>query len=355
MVRTSCRNVLAQCLGNIQRTSDLRIFITKFNDQDLLELAQAADERWEQGKQKSAIDGMPIAVKDAFCMKGVKASAGSKMLDNFVPTYDSTVVKKLKDAGAIIVGKTNMDEFAMGSFGTNSYYGATLQEKLDQEGNHVVAGGSSSGSAAAVSTGCCVAAIGSDTGGSVRLPAAYCNIFSIKPSYGRISRWGLISYASSLDTAGILSTNIGDGISILNEIAGPDDKDSTCIQEDWGTEGDTQTHDIRIGIPEEFYVEELPQHTLDAWHMAASEMENDLPATLVPVSLPCVKDALPAYYVIACAEASSNLARYDGIQYGFRTQDQADSLHDEYIKTRTQGFGDEVKRRILMGSHVLSR
>jgi len=325
--------------------------------------AKVSDERWSNGSQLSLVDGMVVAVKDNFCARMVdpdgqpwSTTAGSKMLENFASPYDATVVERLKEGGAVMIGKTNMDEFGMGSYGVNSYFGVTTLNDGSQ-----VAGGSSSGSAAAVALDCCDAAIGSDTGGSVRLPASFCNIVGFKPSYGRVSRYGLISYASSLDTPGILARSVNDVARVFDTIAGPDDRDSTCRTDPWVPPTQemvaaSETGDlsgVKIGIPVEFHVKELPQATLDDWRRSAAWLE-DAGAQIIPVNVPSVKDALPVYYVLACAEAASNLARYDGIQFGHRTQEPVDDLHSEYAFSRSEGFGAEVKRRILMGSFVLS-
>mmetsp|Transcript_22375 Transcript_22375/g.43863 ORF Transcript_22375/g.43863 Transcript_22375/m.43863 type:complete len:476 (-) Transcript_22375:42-1469(-) len=317
--------------------------------------ALQSQRRWENGAPLSPIDGLLVAVKDNICEAGQRTSAGSKMLSNFVSPYDATCISRLRDAGAIFIGKTNMDEFGMGSFGLNSFYGPSCRP-----GDHRVAGGSSSGSAIAVASGSCDIALGSDTGGSVRLPAAFCGVLGYKPSYGRIPRHGLISYASSLDTIGILAADSECLQNAFDVCAGPDVKDSTCIQTPWDpaeANEDSKKRKLRVGIPVEYNVEELSENARKEWQAQAEHICDVLGASeCIPVSIPAVKDALPAYYVLACAEASSNLARYDGVEYGFRTEwsDEYESLHAEYTASRTQGFGAEVQRRILMGAHVLS-
>jgi aspartyl-tRNA(Asn)/glutamyl-tRNA(Gln) amidotransferase subunit A len=345
-------------------------YITIF-ESEALAAAGKTDRKFmdESDLPELPLDGVAVAVKDNFCMDGQRTTAGSKMLDSFVSPYDSTVVKKLKDSGAIIVGKTNMDEFGMGSYNVHSHFGP-VRNPLDERR---CAGGSSGGSAAAVAAETCTAAIGSDTGGSIRLPAAYCGIVGIKPGYGYVSRWGLIAYASSLDTPGVLSRTLNDGMRVVECITGWDELDSTAHHayetadnqgwkakvEDVITEAFYDVDDdkkqyplkgITIGVPIEFYVKELPELTVHTWKVGVSLLES-LGATVKEVSIPSVKHALPSYYIISSAEAASNLSKYDGIRYGFR-EEEPDP--DKYVNTRSEGFGETVKRRILTGNYVLS-
>ncbi|CAI5709001.1 unnamed protein product [Hyaloperonospora brassicae] len=339
-----------------------------------LAVARASDERRAAGTSIGLLDGIPIGVKDVFCMENVPTTAGSHMLKDFVSPYESTVTQRLLDQGAVPLGKLNMDEFAMGSGTLFSKFGATINPWSKDLGDQaVVAGGSSGGSAAAVASGCCFAALGSDTGGSVRQPAAYCGVVGLKPTYGRVSRHGMIAYASSLDTPGIFARSVGDAAVVLNAIAGPDPMDSTCLTdalpEKWcssvvETSEDCKEVDltgIRVGVPAEYFVRELPEEIVDVWNQGIRWLR-DAGAQVVSLSLPTTKLCIPAYYILACAEASSNLSRYDGVRYGYRAanvalesqEDQSDALHDLYCRTRSEAFGDEVQRRILSGTFVLS-
>ncbi|GBG26059.1 Glutamyl-tRNAGln amidotransferase subunit A, mitochondrial [Hondaea fermentalgiana] len=339
---------------------ELNAFTELRDEKSVMADVEAAQARWERGEARSPVDGLLFAVKDNICQAQTRSSAASRMLSNFVAPYDATCVSRLQAAGAIPMGRTNQDEFGMGSFGLNSYYGPSYRP-----GDHRVAGGSSSGSAIAVATEACHFALGSDTGGSVRLPAAFCGVMGFKPSYGRISRHGLISYASSLDTIGLLSGDVGIIAEAFGVCAGPDSNDSTCITSPLEscplpneTQSDAAAIPLRVGIPVEYNVAELSEDARAAWHAQVEHVKICLgPETsIVPMSVPSVRDALPAYYVLACAEASSNLARYDGVQYGHRAawSDDFETLHQEYTASRTEGFGAEVQRRILMGAHVLS-
>ena len=319
-------------------------------DELALQQAQAADERRQQGKA-TALTGVPIAHKDIFCTLGVKTSAGSKMLDNFISPYDATVVSNFNNAGAVTLGKTNMDEFAMGSSNENSYYGA-CRNPWD---TNRVPGGSSGGSAAAVAAGLAPAATGTDTGGSIRQPAAFCNLTGLKPTYGRVSRFGMIAYASSLDQGGPMARTAHDCALMLNVMAGIDGNDSTSADHpvaDYTATLDQPLSGLKIGLPKEFFSEQLNPEIATLVQSAIKEYEA-LGATVKEVSLPNTALSVPAYYIIAPSEASSNLSRFDGVRYGHRCSDPKD-LEDMYKRTRGEGFGSEVKRRILVGTYALS-
>jgi aspartyl-tRNA(Asn)/glutamyl-tRNA(Gln) amidotransferase subunit A len=299
------------------------------------------------------LEGVPLGIKDLFLTKGVRTTAGSKMLYNFIPPYESTVTRKLLEAGAVFLGKTNMDEFAMGSANVTSHYGNVLNPW--NRGEKLVPGGSSGGSAAAVAAHLCSAATGSDTGGSIRQPAAFSGIVGLKPTYGRCSRYGMVAFSSSLDQAGPIAKTVRDAAIILKTISGYDERDSTSAMEpvpDFETFVGNTIKGMRIGIPKEFYIDGMSQETEEAWRLGKDILKEG-GAEIVDISLPHSKYALPAYYIISPAEASANLARYDGVRYGFRA-DGAKSLNEMYEKTRAEGFGDEVKRRILIGTYVLS-
>jgi len=300
--------------------------------------------------QAMPLRGIPIAVKDIICTAGIPTTCGSRILEDFIPPYDATVVARLKAAGAVILGKTNTDEFAMGSSTENSAFFPTHNPwDLDR-----VPGGSSGGSAAAVAAGECLGALGTDTGGSVRQPAAFCGIVGLKPTYGRVSRYGLIAFASSLDQVGVLTRDVTDAAILLNVIAGHDPLDSTSLDAPVPDYTDALTGDIRgmrVGVPREYFVPGM-QPEVEAAVRAALEKLADLGAEIVEVSLPHTDYALPVYYLIAPAEASANLARYDGVRYGLRIV--GNSLEDTYKQTRGQGFGPEVKRRIMLGTYALS-
>jgi aspartyl-tRNA(Asn)/glutamyl-tRNA(Gln) amidotransferase subunit A len=328
---------------------NLNSVITVTAEQALTE-ARAADARRNCG-DAGPLSGLPLVHKDIFCTAGVRTSCGSRMLDNFVPPYDATVVGKLKDAGAVMLGKTNMDEFAMGSSNESSYYGPSLNP-WDRER---VPGGSSGGSAAAVAAGLAPAATGTDTGGSIRQPAALCGISGLKPTYGRVSRLGMVAFASSLDQGGPLAQTAADCALLLSAMAGFDPADSTSAEresEDFSAGLDAEIKGLRIGIPAEYFSDGLDDGIAATVQSALRELEQG-GAELVDISLPHTHLAVPAYYVIAPAEASTNLSRFDGVRYGHRCDDPRD-LHDLYTRTREEGFGDEVKRRILVGTYALS-
>ena len=315
-----------------------------------LKAAAAADQRLATG-DSSLLCGIPILHKDIFCTDGVRTSCGSKMLDNFIPPYDATVVKNFKDAGAVMLGKTNMDEFAMGSSNETSYYGAVKNPWA----THCVPGGSSGGSAAAVAARLAPGVTATDTGGSIRQPAALCGISGLKPTYGRVSRWGMIAFASSLDQGGPMARTAEDCAILLQHMASYDDKDSTNIDRDVPDYCATLNNDIRglkIGVPKEYFSEGLDAGIEKSVREALADYEK-LGAELVEISLPNTHLSVPAYYVIAPAEASANLSRFDGARYGYRCDNPAD-LMDMYCRSRAEGFGEEVQRRILIGTYALS-
>lgn len=315
-----------------------------------LEAARAADAARSKNAA-GALAGIPIAHKDIFCTNGVRTSCASKMLDNFVPPYDAHVVTKFAQAGAVCLGKTNMDEFAMGSSNETSYYGAVKNPWAPD----CVPGGSSGGSAAAIAAQLCAAATGTDTGGSIRQPAALCGLTGLKPTYGRVSRYGMIAFASSLDQGGPMARSAHDAALLLNVMAGFDARDSTSSQEpvpDYTATLNDSLDGLRIGLPKEYFGTGLAPDIENAVHAAIKEFEK-LGATVKEISLPNTDLAVPCYYVIAPAEASANLSRFDGVRYGYRCDNPQD-LHDLYTRTRAEGFGDEVKRRILIGTYALS-
>ena len=327
----------------------LNAFITIDEDKSLA-MAKKSDQLIQSGK-KSILTGIPIAQKDIFCADGWKTTCGSKMLDNFISPYDSTVIQKFNNTGAVNLGKTNMDEFAMGSSNETSYFGPVK----NPWNLNCVPGGSSGGSAAAVAARLAPAATGTDTGGSIRQPASLCGFTGLKPTYGLVSRYGMIAFASSLDQAGPMAISAEDCALMLDVMTGHDQKDSTSLnrkKENYSNSLDNKIEGLRIGIPKEFFEDGLDSDVQKLIEGALKQYEK-LGAKIVDISLPNNHLAIPAYYVIAPAEASSNLSRYDGVRYGYRTKEY-DDLMDMYFKTRQEGFGDEVKRRILIGTYVLS-
>ncbi len=316
-----------------------------------LEQAKASDARIAAGDAR-ALEGVPLAIKDLFCTQGIQTTAASHILDGFVPSYESTVTQNLLDAGCITLGKTNLDEFAMGSANITSYYGNVG----NPWGEELVPGGSSGGSAAAVAANLCTAALGTDTGGSIRQPASFCGIVGFKPTYGRCSRWGTIAFASSLDQAGPLTKTVEDAALLFSAMAGHDPKDSTSSDKPLPDIAADLTHNInglRVGVPEEYRMDGMDSEIEALWEKGIQLMKEQ-GAKIVPISLKHTKYALPTYYIIAPAEASSNLARYDGVRYGLRVCDPGDGIEAMYEKTRSAGFGAEVKRRIMIGTYVLS-
>ncbi|HZP41592.1 MAG TPA: Asp-tRNA(Asn)/Glu-tRNA(Gln) amidotransferase subunit GatA [Candidatus Binatia bacterium] len=312
--------------------------------------AEAVDRRIAAGEDAGVLAGVPIAVKDVICTKGLRTTAGSRILERFVPPHDATVTARLRDAGAVIVGKTSCDEFAMGSSNENSAYGP-VRNPWDPAR---VPGGSSGGSGAAVAAGECHGALGTDTGGSIRLPAAYCGVVGLKPTYGRVSRFGVIAYASSLDQVGPFARDVADAAVLLEAIAGPDPADSTAAPRpvpSYLAALDGSVRGLRLGLPREYFVEGMQREVADAVRAAVGTLAR-LGAAVEEVSLPHTEYAIATYYLIATAEASSNLARYDGVRYGLRIPEK--SLGDMYEATRAAGFGAEVKRRIMLGTYALS-
>jgi aspartyl-tRNA(Asn)/glutamyl-tRNA(Gln) amidotransferase subunit A len=333
---------------------ELNAFITETPE---LALAQAAesDKRRASGNAGN-LDGIPIAMKDLFCTKGVQTTAASKILKGFVPEYESTVSQKLADAGTIMLGKSNLDEFAMGSSNTSSHFGHVLSpwKRNNDPDTNLVPGGSSGGSAAAVAARIAMGATGTDTGGSIRQPAAFCGIAGIKPTYGRCSRWGVVAFSSSLDQPGAFARTTEDCALLLNSMAGFDPKDSTSADiavPDFSAMLSGDVKGLKIGIPKEYRVDGMPEEIEKMWQDGIAMMK-DAGAEIVDVSLPHTKYALPVYYVIAPAECSSNLARYDGVRYGLRVE--GEDLNGVYENTRAEGFGEEVKRRIMIGTYALS-
>lgn len=342
-------------LAQAKKTANLNAYI-ELTEEHALAQAAKSDAAYAAGTQK-AIEGIPIGVKDLFCTKGFLSVAGSKILDNFRPEYESTVTTNLFANGAVMVGKTNMDEFAMGSTNMTSAFGPVINPwKRTGDDTDLVPGGSSGGSSTAVAARSCMASLGSDTGGSVRQPAAFTGIVGIKPTYGRCSRFGMIAFASSLDQAGVFARNVKDAALVLESIAGYDPKDSTSAKlpsEQFSLAVNQSLKGKRIGIPKEYITEGLPQEISDLWNRGAKWLEEQ-GAEIVEISLPHTKYALPTYYIIAPAEASSNLSRYDGVRYGNRVTPDKAGINDMYEATRAAGFGNEVKRRIMIGTYVLS-
>ncbi len=328
---------------------ELNAYIT-LDEETSLAQARAADVLLAQNKAQ-ALTGIPIAQKDIFCAKGWRTTCGSKMLHNFIAPYDAHVISQFNNAGAVNLGKTNMDEFAMGSSNETSYFGAVK----NPWNRNAVPGGSSGGSAAAVAARLCAAATGTDTGGSIRQPAALCGISGMKPTYGVVSRYGMIAFASSLDQAGPMARSAEDLALMLNVMAGFDERDSTSLQrkkEDYARDLNQPLNGLRIGLPREFFAAGLNADVAQAVEAAIAEYKK-LGATVVDVSLPSSRLSIPVYYVLAPAEASSNLSRFDGVRYGYRAPEYS-NLADMYEKSRAQGFGAEVKRRIMIGTYVLS-
>lgn len=332
---------------------DLNAFITE-TPEKALAMARAADERLARGGA-GLLEGVPLAIKDLFCTKDILTTAASHILDGFHPPYESTVTRKLWEAGAVCLGKTNLDEFAMGSSNMTSYYkGVRNPWTRASDNSDLVPGGSSGGSAAAVAARLCLGATGTDTGGSIRQPAAFCGVTGIKPTYGRCSRWGIVAFASSLDQAGPMARTVEDCALLLEAMAGYDPMDSTSADEPvphWAGQLTGDVRGLRIGIPKEYAIPGMPEEIERVWRQGADWLKSQ-GAELVEVSLPHTKYALPTYYIIAPAEASSNLARYDGMRYGLRVEGK--NLVETYKKTRAAGFGAEVQRRILIGTYVLS-
>ena len=342
-------------IKNIEENRRLNAFITD-NFEAAQKQAQKSDANIAAGKM-GALEGIPLGIKDLFCTKNLRTTSASKMLENFVPAYESTVTQNLLDAGSINLGKLNMDEFAMGSTNANSYFGPAINPyKKKGSDEDLVPGGSSGGSAVAVAANLCAGATGSDTGGSVRQPASFTNIVGIKPTYGRSSRYGMIAFASSMDQAGIFAKDVTDAALLQKVISGFDVKDSTSANISVPDFNGLLNSDIKgkkIGIAKEYYVEGMPKEIEELWNEGKKMLENR-GAEIVEISLPHTKYAPAIYYVAASAECSTNLSRFDGVRYGFRAEGDNLSIEEMYEKTRAQAFGEEVKRRIFTGTYVLS-
>ena len=337
-------------LENMEKGRHYNAYITECADKALKQ-AEMADRNYQSGNNR-LLEGIPLGIKDLFCTKDIRTTAASHILDNFVPTYESTVTQNLLNDGAVFLGKLNLDEFAMGGSNETSYFGPVINPW--SKNKDLVPGGSSGGSAAAVAANMCAAATGTDTGGSIREPAAFCGCTGIKPTYGRCSRYGIVAFASSLDQAGPIAKDVKDCALLLQSMAGFDEKDSTSCDIAVPNYVDFLNKDIKgltIGLPKEYRPQGLNEEVASYWDKAAEYLK-DRGAIVKEISLPHTKYALATYYVLAPAEASSNLARYDGIRYGFRAEGK--NLDELYINTRTLGFGKEVKRRIMIGTYVLS-
>ncbi|MBP5261829.1 MAG: Asp-tRNA(Asn)/Glu-tRNA(Gln) amidotransferase subunit GatA [Clostridiales bacterium] len=318
---------------------------------DALEYAKSVDDKMRSGALTGPLAGVPIAVKDNICTQGILTSCASKMLSNFIPPYDATVVRKLKEAGMVIIGKTNMDEFAMGSTTETSFYGPTV----NPHGTNRVPGGSSGGSAACMAAGLAPVSLGSDTGGSIRQPASFCGVTGLKPTYGTVSRYGLVAFASSLDQIGPIGKDAVDCAEVFNIISGVDERDQSSTVSEKVDIDRIKTFDVKgkkIGIPEEYFGDGIDEDVKNRVMEAVKFFEEE-GASVETFKMPIIEYAIPTYYIIACAEACSNLSRYDGVKYGFRPEG-VDNLMDLYIRSRSEGFGMEVKRRIMLGNFVLS-
>lgn len=344
-------DVVKAFLENIKiEDENIKAYITVC-EEEALKKAEEVQKMFDEGKELSMLAGIPIAIKDNICTKGVKTTCASKMLENFIPPYDATVMKKINESNAIVIGKTNMDEFAMGGSTENSAFFKTKNPvNLNK-----VPGGSSGGSAAVVGGNLAPISLGSDTGGSIREPASFCGVVGMKPTYGLVSRYGLVAFASSLDQIGPFSKNVTDNAILLSAIAGHDEMDSTSAnvsEKDYTKALVNDVKGLKIGVPKEYFAEGINEEVRASLEKAIEKYKS-LGAFVEECSLPTTKYALPTYYIIACAEASSNLGRYDGIRYGYRTSN-FESLKDIYKNSRTEGFGEEVKRRIILGTYVLS-
>ncbi|MDG2087960.1 MAG: Asp-tRNA(Asn)/Glu-tRNA(Gln) amidotransferase subunit GatA [Arenicellaceae bacterium] len=345
----SSQELAEHFLYRIEANDQLNAFIT-VDEQRTLEQAKQADVALKDNLG-SALTGIPLAHKDIFCTDGLLTTCGSKILNNFISPYDATVVSRLSHAGMVTLGKTNMDEFAMGSSNETSYYGVVS----NPWNTNAVPGGSSGGSAAAVSAGLAPAATGTDTGGSIRQPAAFCGITGVKPSYGRVSRYGMIAFASSLDQAGPMARTAEDAALLLDVMCGFDEHDSTSLRQDpvnFSAQLDKSIEGLKIGLPKSFFSQGLDAEVGDVIDTSIKTLEK-MGATIVDINLPSSELAVPCYYVLAPAEASSNLSRFDGVRFGHRAKEY-DDLGDMYQKSRSEGFGDEVKRRIMIGTYALS-
>ena len=349
--KATAYEIIQDIFNQIDKVDNLIKAFLVVEREEALKKAQEIDKKVKNGEKIPPLAGVAIAVKDIIATQGTETTCGSKILKGFIPPYDATVINRLKDAGAIIIGKTNMDEFAMGSSTENSAFGPT-HNPWDLER---VPGGSSGGSTAAVAADETFVALGTDTGGSVRQPASLCGMVGLKPTYGRVSRYGLVAYASSLDQIGPITKDVTDCALIMKVISGYDKMDSTSVNlgvPDYLKSCQAGIKGLKIGVPKEYFIEGIDREVKDALDKALKMFEK-LGARIEEVSLPHTEYSLPTYYLIATAEASSNLARYDGVQYGYRTEDYED-LSSMYQKTRSEGFGSEVKRRIMLGTYALS-
>ena len=345
--KISSSEVTNHYIKNIKKGKKLNSFITTCFDEALKKAKEFDNKKDFSG----LLPGVPMAIKDLFCTKNVKTTAGSKILENFIPTYESTVTHNLWSEGAILLGKLNCDEFAMGSSNETSYFG----NAINPVGKDLVPGGSSGGSASALAANLTPATIGTDTGGSIRQPASFTGTVGLKPTYGLCSRWGVVAFASSLDQAGPMTKNVEDCALMLEAMSGYDQKDSTSInkkKENYSKNLNEKINGLKIGIPKEYRVDNMPKEIEDLWKKGIDILKKS-GAKIVDISLPHTKYALPTYYIVAPAEASSNLARYDGVKYGYRSK-KGKNLIEMYENTRGEGFGDEVKRRVLIGTYVLS-
>ncbi len=345
--KISSLEVTNHFIKNIENSRKLNSFITTCFE----EAIKKAKEFDKKKNFNGLLAGVPLAVKDLFCTKNVKTTAGSKILQNFIPTYESSVTQNLWSEGAILLGKLNCDEFAMGSSNETSYFGNTI----NPIGKNLVPGGSSGGSASALAANLTPATIGTDTGGSIRQPASFTGTVGLKPTYGLCSRWGIVAFASSLDQAGPMTKNVEDCALLLEAMSGYDKKDSTSInkkKENYKSNLNTNIKGLKIGIPKEYRVENMPKEIDKLWKHGVNILKKS-GAEIIDITLPHTKYALPTYYIVAPAEASSNLARYDGVKYGYRSK-KGKNLIEMYENTRGEGFGDEVKRRVLIGTYVLS-
>ena len=348
----SARELIESVFKRIdKKEASINAYITQTRD-IALKQADEADKRFADGEETSPLNGIPVALKDNLCTNGIKTTCASKILENYVPTYNGTAIEKALSDGMVITGKTNLDEFGMGSSTENSIIGPTK----NPVNTDYVTGGSSGGSAAAVASGEAIIALGTDTGGSIRQPSAFCGVTGIKPTYGRVSRYGLISYASSLDQIGVLGKNAEDCAMMLNSICGHDKRDTTSAEvdkPDFTASINKGLKGVKAGLPKEYFIEGLDKGIRDSLMDAVKQMEKE-GMEIEEISLPHASHAISSYYLVATAEASSNLARYDGVKYGYRAEAEADDSVMMYEDTRSRGFGSEVKRRIMLGTYVLS-
>ena len=348
--KISSKELVSFYLKEAESNKELNAYIS-LNSENAIKSAEESDKRIASNTTRP-LEGVPLAIKDLFCTKDVLTTAASKMLNNFIPTYESTVTQKLWDAGAILLGKTNLDEFAMGSSNETSFYGPSINP-WSKDRKKYVPGGSSGGSASAVSGNIAIAATGTDTGGSIRQPASYCGIVGLKPTYGRCSRWGIVSFASSLDQAGPMTKTVNDAALMLDVMAGYDEKDSTSanLEKINFYKNLKKNKKLRIGTPKQYKNDQLNKEIIKFWELGIDFFKKNN-CEVIEIDLPHTEYALATYYIISSAEASSNLARYDGIRYGLRKV--SEDINNLYEQTRSDGFGDEVKRRIMVGTYVLS-